>query len=135
MSKAGGRIDHRTGIGTDARGGLRAGRGGRQRTVVLAVAAQIALAGCAVQPTPLTEAATALRVETDLARLAAVQPPLEGPLTLHGALARALLHNPETRVRAMGQALALRQTEVARLGLLPALAGRYGLETRSNPQA
>ena len=93
------------------------------------------LAGCAVSPEPLTIAETAQRVEADLAGLAATQPLLAGPLTLHGAMARALLHNPEARVQAMEQDLALRQTEVARLGLLPALTGRYGVNTRSNAQA
>ena len=95
----------------------------------------ISLAGCAVQPEPLTPAQTALRVETDLTRLAAGQPLLDGPLTLHGAMARAILHNPDVRVQAMEESLALRQVDQARLGLLPALTGRYGAETRSNAQA
>ena len=106
-----------------------------RRTAGIAVVALAALAGCAVQPEPLTPAQTALRVETDRARLAEAQPPLDGPLTLHGAMARALIHNPETRVQAMERSLALRQVELARLGLLPALTGRYGVETRSNAQA
>ena len=109
----------------------------RSRMLAPGIAAMLlaALAGCATQPKPLTPAETALRVENDLARLAAAQPPLDGPLTLHGAMARALLHNPDTRVRAMEQSLALRQTEMARMGLLPGLTGRYGIETRSNAQA
>jgi len=93
------------------------------------------LAGCATQPEPLTPDETAERVESDLARLAAAEPPLDGPLTLHGAMARVLLHNPDTRVRAMEESLALRQTEIARMGLLPSLTGRYGVNTRSNVQA
>ena len=105
------------------------------RTLAIGVISLAALAGCAVQPEPLTPAQTAVRVETDLARLAAEKPPLDGPLTLHGAMARALLHNPDARAQAMEESLALRQVDLARLGLLPALTGRYGVETRSNAQA
>lgn len=111
-------------------------RRARMGASAVAAVSLAALAGCAVQPVPLTPAETALRVEHDLARLAGTAPRLDGPLTLHGAMARALLHNPDTRVRAMEQSLALRQAEIARMGLLlPSLAGRYGVETRSNVQA
>ena len=94
-----------------------------------------ALAGCAVQPQPLTPEQTARRVEADLARLAANRPLLDGPLTLHGAMALALRHNLDARVEAMEQALSLRRFERARLGLLPGPAARYGVEARSNQQA
>ena len=108
----------------------------RMRAPGIAAVSLAALAGCATQPEPLTPAETALRVEHDLARLAETAPRLDGPLTLHGAMARALLHNPDTRVRAMEQSLALRQTDVARMGLLlPSLTGRYGVESRSNVRA
>ena len=103
--------------------------------LALGIVLLAALMGCAVQPEPLTRAQTALRVESDLARLDAGRAPLDGPLSLHGAMARALLHNPDARVRAMEQSLALRQVDMARFGLLPALTGRYGVETRSNVQA
>ena len=110
-------------------------RGGLARALVPGLAALLGLAGCAMAPQPLTSDETALRVDTDLAALAANQPRLHGPLTLHGAMARALAHNLEARVQAMEQALSLRQLELARLGLLPGLTGRYGIETRSNVQA
>ena len=107
----------------------------RLRALGIGAVSLAALAGCAVQPEPLTPAQTALRVETDLARLAGQRPSLAGPLTLHGAMARALLHNPEARLQVMEESLSLRQFELARLGLLPALTGRYGVETRGNAQA
>ena len=87
-----------------------------------------------MQPRPLTPEETTFRVETDLARLADNQPPLDGPLTLHGAMARALAHNLDARVRIMEQSLSMRQVELARLGLLPALTGRYGVDMRNNVQ-
>ena len=107
----------------------------RVRALVLALAAVAALAGCAVQPRPLTPEQTALRVETDLASLAANRPALDEPLALHGAMALALAHNLDARVEAMAQRVAMRRLEAARLGLAPGLAARYGVETRSNEQA
>ena len=119
-----------------ARAASSAPRRPRMRAPGIVAVSLAALAGCATHPDPLTPAETALRVEHDLARLAEAAPRLDAPLTLHGAMARALLHNPDTRVRAMEQSLALRQTEVARMGLLlPSLTARYGVETRSNVQA
>ena len=93
------------------------------------------LAGCAVRPTPLTERDTAERVAEDRRALAANRPALDGPLTLHRAMAYALLYNLDSRVRAMEQALALGELEVDRLGLLPGLSARYGATTRSNVRA
>ncbi len=93
------------------------------------------LAGCTVNPEPLTPEQTALRVKMDLAQLSEGRPPVEGPLSLHGAMARALLHNLDARVQAMEQGLALRELGLARLGLLPRLSARYGVERRSNVQA
>ena len=84
------------------------------------------LAGCAVGPSPLTEQDTERRVAEDRRTLAANRLALDGPLTLHWAMAYALLFNLENRVRAMEQSLALGELEVARLGLLPGLSAHYG---------
>ena len=105
------------------------------RVLCVGILSLAALAGCTVNPRPLTPEQTALRVKTDLAQLNANQPPLDGPLTLHGAMARALLHNLDARVEAMEQSLAMRELGLARLGLLPGLSARYGIERRSNVQA
>ena len=93
------------------------------------------LAGCAVRPAPLTERDTAERVAEDRRALAANRPALDGPLTLHRAMAYALLYNLDSRVRTMEQALALGELEADRLGLLPGLSARYGATTRSNVRA
>ena len=93
------------------------------------------LAGCAVRPAPLTERDTAERVAEDRRALAINRPTLDGPLTLHRAMAYALLYNLDSRVRAMEQALALGELEADRLGLLPGLSARYGATTRSSVRA
>ena len=110
-------------------------RHGALRAVLAGATALALLAGCAVRPSPLTEQDTERRVAEDRRTLAANRPALDGPLTLHRAMAYALLFNLESRVRAMEQALALGELEVARLGLLPGLSARYGVTTRSNVRA
>ena len=70
---------------------------------VLAGATALALLeGCAVRPSPLTEQDTERRVAEDRRTLAANRPALDGPLTLHRAMAYALLFNLESRVRGDG---------------------------------
>ena len=110
-------------------------RGGSLRALVIGAICASVLAGCSVRPQPLTPEETALRIAADRMRLEANRPTLDGPLTLHRAMAHALLHNLDARVQAMEHALALGQAEVARLGLLPPLTARYGLTSRSNTQA
>ena len=110
-------------------------RGGLARALLVGMVCLAALAGCAVSPSPLTPEETALRIAADRAVLEANRPALDGPLTLHGAMAHALLRNLDARVRAMEHDLALGQAEVARLGLLPPLTARYGVTSRDNTQA
>ena len=119
----------------NATGKSRACRLGGLVTAAASTAALALLSGCAVGPEPLTPLQTAERIESDRAWVEANQPPLDGPLTLHGAMARALLHNLDARVRTMEQDLSLKQVELARLGLLPSATGRYGPQIRSNRQA
>ena len=129
---------------TTTRGRSRYGAKGKSRLIPRRILLRVlgaglvlpaALAGCTVNPQPLTPGQTSRRVQADLARLAANQPLLDGPLTLHGAMARALLHNLDARVEAMEQSLAMRELGLARLGLLPGLRARYGVDARSNVQA
>ena len=110
-------------------------RPNRLHTFLASMLALGLLAGCAVRPAPLTERDTAERVAEDRRALAANRPALNGPLTLHRAMAYALLYNLNSRVKAMEQALALGELEADRLGLLPGLSARYGATTRSNVRA
>lgn len=105
------------------------------RILALCMVSLAGLSACTVQPKPLTPEQTALRIEADRERLEANQPPLDGPLTVHGAMARALLHNLDARVLSMERGLALRQLDMARLGLLPRMTGRYGVDSRNNTRA
>ena len=111
-------------------------RHGALRAVLAGATALALLAGCAVRPSPLTEQDTERRVaggppdaggEPAGARRAAQ------PCT--GRWPTPCCSTWKAAVRAMEQALALGELEVARLGLLPGLSARYGVTTRSNVRA
>ena len=100
-----------------------------------AILVLVLMAGCTVRPVPLSEAETAARVSEDLQALAEHQKAPEGPLTLHQAMAHALVHNLDGQVEAMEQALAAGELEAARRGLLPTVSAGFGTTTRSNVRA
>lgn len=60
---------------------------------------------------------------------------LEQPLTLDAALARALTHNLEFRVRSLRRALASGNATLASFSMLPNLTARAGYEKLSNSRA
>jgi len=95
----------------------------------------LGLGGCAVSPDPLNPAAVEARIAEDRAALVADQAPLEGPLTLAEAKARALLYNRDRRVAAMQAAFAQRQATAARFDMLPQLTAQAGYAGRSNRSA
>jgi outer membrane protein TolC len=113
-----------------------AARGRRFAGGVLATAAAALLLGaCAVKPDPLTEAETQTRIDQDLSEMFADQEPLGGPVTLHDAMARAILYNLENRVQIMERALAERQFELSSYDMLPQVLASAGIEDRSNTSA
>lgn len=58
-------------------------------SLLLVSTAALALAGCEIAPKPISLEDTRARATADRARIFADQPPIEGPLTLHDAMARA----------------------------------------------
>lgn len=65
------------------------------------------------------------------------QEPLNGPLTLHQAMARAVKYNLEGRLKIMEEALAKRQLDLASFDMLPrmALSAGYAGATTPTPPA
>lgn len=86
-----------------------------------------------------TQALTPLENDTaaqaDLALMFADQPPLEAPVDLYGAMARAVSYNLDARVRAMELALAQDRVDLAKLDMLPRVHESIGVEGRSNVSA
>ncbi|MFD0389831.1 TolC family protein [Tistrella bauzanensis] len=105
------------------------------RSAVAAVLAAALLAGCAVTPEPIAPQATEARISADLARMFSNQEPLSGRLSLHEAMARAILYNLDGRLRTMEQALSQRQLDLSRWDMLPSLAASAGFVGRDNVSA
>lgn len=97
---------------------------------VIAVSSLI-LAGCAIEPQPITEAENAARVEQDRAALFENQELIAGPVTLDEAIARALKYNLDQRLKLMEEAVSARQLDVAKMNLLPDIVANAGYSRRS----
>jgi len=99
-----------------------------------ATAVGLLLAGCAATPEAITAVELRSHAEDQKARLghAGDVDPVQGPIDLYEAMARALKHNMKHRVAVMETALAAGETELARHDLLPALTVRAGLDGRNN---
>lgn len=98
-----------------------------------AALALLVLSGCSsVALKPLTESEIAARGQADRLAAQADVEPLVGPLTLEGAIARALKYNLSARTRMMEEALAMRQFDVSRYDMLPKLVASAGYTSRNN---
>ncbi|MDG0025133.1 TolC family protein [Trinickia sp. Y13] len=112
----------------------RAKRALRPSLIALSVAA-LWLSGCAIKPTPFTDAERAQSARTDRTAMFADQPPLNGPVTLEEAMARAIRYNLDHRLKMMEEALAQKQLDVANFDMLPRLTAAAGYTHRDHPLA
>jgi outer membrane protein TolC len=111
-------------------------RVGRRLSLPLAIGVlALSLSACAVTPEPSTPRETEERVQADLARMFGDQAPINGPLSLSEAMARAILYNLDGRQRTMETALAQRQVDLSRWEMLPELAASAGFVGRNNQDA
>ncbi|MGN6327804.1 MAG: TolC family protein [Rhodanobacter sp.] len=92
----------------------------------------LVLGGCAIHPRPLTVDQRQATLATDSQAMFAAQEPVNGPITLDEAMARALKYNLDHRVKMMEEALAQRQLDLSRFDLLPQLTAAAGYTTRDN---
>ena len=104
----------------------------RSPLVVVLVASLVA--SCATPPRTLTDEVARQRM-ADLQALFDQQEPIDKPLTLADAMARAVKYNVDARVKLMSQALAERQLDLSNTDLLPKLAVSAGYSARSNVNA
>ncbi|MCU1749460.1 TolC family protein [Pseudomonas sp. 6D_7.1_Bac1] len=92
----------------------------------------LAVSGCAVTSEPIERSVSEQRARSDLASMYKDQEPLNGPLTLHQAMARAVKYNLEGRLKIMEEALAKRQLDLASFDMLPRMALDAGYVGRNN---
>lgn len=103
---------------------------------LLASASLVALlSACAITPEPFTPEQLAQSAKDDHADMFKGGEPLNAPLTVSDAIARALKYNLDRRSKMMEVALSLNQTKVDRWDLLPKLAANAGFTSRSEPNA
>lgn len=95
----------------------------------------LAISGCAVTSQPIDRSVSEQRAQTDLESMFKDQEPLNGPLTLHEAMARAVKYNLEGRLKVMEEALAQRQVDLATFDMLPRMALSAGYAGRDNVSA
>ena len=95
----------------------------------------LAISGCAVTSQPIDRSVSEQRAQADLQSMFKDQEPLNGPLTLHDAMARAVKYNLEARLKVMEEALAQRQVDLATFDMLPRMALSAGYAGRDNVSA
>lgn len=106
----------------------------RLSSIALSVVA-LWLSGCAIHPTPFTDAELAQSEQADRTAMFAQQPPLAGPVTLDEAMARAIRYNLDHRLKMMEEALAQEQLNVDNFDMLPQLTTAAGYTARNVPLA
>jgi len=97
--------------------------------------AMLLLGGCSINPVPFTGKEHAARLLADRALLHSGMKPLDGPLALHEAIARALVYNYDQRLAVMESVLQDKQLASATLAQLPRLAANAGFTARNNELA
>lgn len=96
------------------------------------VGTAVLVSACAVTPDPITDAERAERAVSDLEAMFEGQEPVEGPISLSQAIARAVKYNLDHRVTLMEKAVARAEADLARMDLLPQITADAGYSRRSN---
>lgn len=108
----------------------------RPHHLALSLIAVTVLAGCAVTPpAALSTQDLLLQDKADRQAMFSAQEPITAPVTLDEAIARAIKYNLQQRLALMERALEDKLIDVQSQGMLPKLAARAGLRTRSNDYA
>lgn len=105
------------------------------KSVILALCFGVALSGCAVHPTPLTDTELAVAAEENHSKVAAEQEPITKPVTLYEAMARALKYNLDHRVEEAEAAVRVAELDLSHFSLLPAVVANSGYAGRDNYNA
>ncbi len=102
------------------------------RKTLIAMAAAVALSGCAVTPEYLTGDEITEFTGNNLRDVTASQEPIHGPISMFEAMARALKYNLDFRVEQMNTALAMGDAELKSWDMLPKAVASSGWSRRSN---
>lgn len=99
----------------------------------LAIPAAVTLvSGCTMSLKPTTPEEVSARVTADQGKIYTGQEPIQGPISLEEAVARALKYNLDYRIKLMESALASGQAELVSYEMLPSLLASAGYVSRNN---
>lgn len=105
----------------------------RRLHLVFPLSGVLALGGCAsFKPEPLTAPQIVAVASADRQQAQKDVEPLNGPLTLEEAIARAIKYNLDRRTRLMEEAFASGQFEAGRFDMLPKIVASAGYHERDN---
>ena len=102
---------------------------------VLAVLCLGIVVGCTIVQDPVSVEEREINAAADRESMFVDQEPINGPLTLFDAMARAIKYNLDHRMKALEEAVALRQVDVGSFDLLPKVVLNAGYTTRSEQNA
>jgi outer membrane protein TolC len=105
------------------------------KTIAMSATGLLILSGCStltVESAKLSLPEVRSALQEDKAALTRDVEPLAGPLTLDGAIARAIKYNAERRYKAMEEAVAMGTFEAGRFDMLPKLIASAGYRDRNN---
>lgn len=102
------------------------------RAAGLAALTAVLLASCTMKPEPILQPEHVQRAQDDYKTLYAAYKPLEGPLSLPDAIARALKYNYDSELSKVELSLQDKQFDLAMTQMLPRLAATAGYNWRSN---
>lgn len=105
------------------------------RALLLTTASSLALAACAVAPQPLTKTEITTNARSHLRQVTANQQPVNGPISLYEAMARALKYNLDHRVSAMDATLRIKELDLAHFSMLPNAVASSGYAARDRYNA
>lgn len=106
----------------------------RQRVprTLAVLSAVVLMTGCSVAPRAITPQEVRDRVENDKAGMYEGQTPIEAPITMEEAVARALKFNLDYRLKKIESALAMGLTDYAKFDMLPQIVASAGYQHRNN---
>ena len=92
----------------------------------------IILSGCTVTPSPISMEELQSKSRARLAQVSANQEPINGPVSLYDAMARAIKYNLDYKVEIYEQALRGSEAKLANMDMLPDLVASAGFSDRGN---
>ncbi|MBW5415825.1 TolC family protein [Pseudomonas sp. MAG002Y] len=100
--------------------------------IVLVALLGMGLTACAVKPVPADFDAEALSFKAKLDAIIESEEPVNGPISLYDAMARALKYNLDQKIELMDEVFKEKQLDLSNAAMLPNIAATFGYSGRNN---